>query len=61
MAHASANPYADLPRMDDLLTASAALIERHGRTPVVERLRAEMDRSRARIAEGRPADDAEAI
>ena len=61
MAHASANPYADLPRMDDLLTASAALIERHGRTPVVERLRAEMDRSRARIAEGRPADDAAAI
>ncbi|WP_108666675.1 L-seryl-tRNA(Sec) selenium transferase [Euzebya rosea] len=61
MAHASANPYADLPRMDDLLTAAAALIERHGRTPVVERLRAEMDRSRAGIAEGRPADDAATI
>ncbi len=46
------NPFARLPRVDDVVAAAVDLVDRHGRPAVVEAVRAVLDRARQAVADG---------
>lgn len=55
------NPYAALPRVDDLLAAAAPLVATHGRDLVLRELRDGLERARAAIAGGGTAASADQV